>query len=104
MERIPRRTVLKGGIGVGFGFLQDDPASVRPKEGDLLVRAGDSSLTSLTPNDIRVGAAPSAVWAMDPASKTVRSGSRLNQIVLVRLDTTELSEETRARAVEGVVA
>ena len=40
---------------------------------------------------------------MDPAVKTVRSGSRLNAILLVRLDSSRLSEATRALAAAGVV-
>ena len=41
---------------------------------------------------------------MDPADGTVRSGSRLNQVILLRLDPETLSAETRARAADGVVA
>jgi len=41
---------------------------------------------------------------MDPVSKVVRSGSRLNQVMLVRFEAEELTEETRARAAGGIVA
>ena len=41
---------------------------------------------------------------MDPADRTVRSGTRLNAIVLLRLDDPSLTAETRTRAAEGVVA
>ncbi len=41
---------------------------------------------------------------MDPANKTVRSGSRLNQLLLVRLAPETLSPETAPRAAGGVVA
>ncbi len=34
----------------------------------------------------------------------MRSGSRLNRVVIVRLDATTLGEKTRARAAEGIVA
>ena len=44
------------------------------------------------------------VWAMEPGSRTVRSGTRLNQILLLRLDPEKLSAETRTRAADGVVA
>ena len=43
-------------------------------------------------------------WAMDPATKIVRSGSRFNQVLLLRLDAAALSAETRSRAAAGVVA
>ena len=83
---------------------QVGPASVRANRGDLLVRAGDSTKTPLTPADIPPGAPPIIVWSMDPKDGTVRSGSRLNQVLLVRLDVRRLSAETRSRSVDGVVA
>jgi Rieske Fe-S protein len=43
-------------------------------------------------------------YAMDPKSRVVRNGSRLNKIVLVRLDPQDLSEKARELAAEGVVA
>jgi Rieske Fe-S protein len=43
-------------------------------------------------------------WAMDPSNKTVRSGSRLNRVLLVRLDPEKLSGKTKPRAADGVVA
>jgi len=98
-----RRAVLMAALGLGFR-LQDDPASVRPKEGDLLVKSGDAANTPLTPADIPVGAKHTLAWAMDPADKTVRTGSRLNQLLLVRLAPEALAPETRARAADGVVA
>ena len=44
------------------------------------------SKTPLTPGDMPLGAAQTLAWAMDPADGTVRSGSRLNQVILLRLD------------------
>jgi rieske iron-sulfur protein len=83
---------------------QDDPAAVRPREGDLLVKAGDETRTPLTPNDIPLASGYSTAWAMDPAQKTVRSGSRLNLLLLLRFDAAALAADTRARAAAGVVA
>jgi rieske iron-sulfur protein len=112
MSRFGRRTLLKAGFkaGLGLGLTprpaigQDDPASIRPKEGDLLVKAGDSMKKPLTPDDIRFGAPPIMAWAMDPKDGTVRSGSRLNQVLVLRLDAKRLNPQTRLRAVDGVVA
>src|SRR3984893_6959041 len=110
-ERAGRRAILKAGIGLGMQQTiastlpgQEDPASARPKEGDLLVKVGDSSATPLTPADIPVGSGQTLAWPMDPTGKTLRSGSRLNQVLLVRLDPDQLSSETKARALYGVVA
>jgi rieske iron-sulfur protein len=107
-----RRVVLKAGIGLGLGWRlgsrhvvgQDDRAALRPEEGDLLVKSGDSGKTPLTPRDILAGAAQTMAWAMEPVNQTVRSGSRLNQLLLLRFDPEKLTPETRSRAAEGVVA
>ena len=109
---IDRRTIVKGGLGVGLALglspaaaiAQDDPASVRPKAGDLLVRVDDPSLKPLRADDIAPGMAQVMAWAMDPTEKIVRRGSRLNRIMLLRLDEAVLVGETKARAAAGVVA
>lgn len=99
-----RREVLKGAIALGLRFGQEDPTAVRPKEGDLLVKPGDAGNTPLMPADIPLGAKHTLAWAMDPAAKTVRSGSRLNQLLLVRFDPEKMAPETRARSAAGVLA
>jgi rieske iron-sulfur protein len=114
---IERRAVLLAGLGLGLGLsvearnggaeraaAQGEGASARPKEGDLLVKAGDSTNTPLTPADIAPGAGPTMAWAMDPGDRSVRSGSRLNQLLLLRFDPQALAGETRSRAADGVVA
>ena len=103
-DPIGRRDVLKAALGVGVGLQLNDRASLRPQEGDLLVKAGDTRSTPLVPGDIPAGAPPTLAWAMDPADKTVRSGSRLNALLLLRLDPERLAPETRSRAANGVVA
>ena len=97
-----RRVLLLAGVGLALG--QTDPSSNRPRAGDLLVKSGDTNKKPLTPQDLQIGAAQTLAWPMDPADGTVRSGSRLNQLILVRLDPETLSAETRARAADGVVA
>jgi Rieske Fe-S protein len=41
---------------------------------------------------------------MHPATRRVRDGSRLNQLIVVRLPPASFTEETRARAADGIVA
>jgi rieske iron-sulfur protein len=101
---VERRTLLKAGLVIGLGLRQDDPAASRPQPGDLVVRSGDAGRTPLSPNDIALASMPILAWAMDPADRIVRSGSRLNQLILLRLDAGTLGAETRARAADGVVA
>jgi rieske iron-sulfur protein len=55
------------------------------------------------PDDLPLGGPQVVVWPMDGATETVRSGSRLNQVLLIRLPAEELSEETKANAADGVV-
>jgi nitrite reductase/ring-hydroxylating ferredoxin subunit len=104
-----RRAVLKAGIVLCAGLATrtsaaQDAASLMPREGDLLVRDRDASATPLTPDMIVSGAPPISAWAMDPEARTVRSGSRLNALLLVRLDLQSLAPDTRARSADGIVA
>lgn len=80
------------------------PASERPKEGDLLVAIDGEKVDALAPSDIPAGGPPVLAWPMDAGDKTVRKESRLNKILLVRLDPTTLVGVTKERAAEGVVA
>ena len=104
VDPVERRVMLKAAMALGFGFLQNDAASLRPKEGDLIVKAGDPRNTPLTADDIPAGAAQTLAWAMDPVGRVVRNGSRLNQLLLLRLDPARLALETQSRAAAGVVA
>jgi rieske iron-sulfur protein len=102
-----RRSLLKAGLGLGLTSLlhgQENPAAARPKEGDFLVRVGDTAGTPLTPADIPAATKQIIGWAMDPADKTQRSASRLNRVLLVRVDPEKLSAETKSRAADGIVA
>jgi Rieske Fe-S protein len=81
-----------------------EPADERPKPGDLLVAFDAENPVPLEPKDIAEGARQMFAWPMDPAQKIVRSGSRLNKLLLLRLDPSTLSGATRDHAAEGVVA
>src|SRR5438094_5632427 len=70
------------------------PASERPKEGDLLVSIESESTNALEPRDIPLGGPPLLAWPMDAADKTVRKDSRLNKILLLRLDPSRSEEHT----------
>jgi Rieske Fe-S protein len=102
--------VLRGAAGLVLAWMTpvraagQDPRASRPAAGDLLVRVGDAALTPLTPDEVRRDATPLMAWAMTPDDRVVRSGSRLNRILLVRLDPDTLAERTRALAADGVVA
>jgi Rieske Fe-S protein len=58
----------------------------------------------IAPADLPIGGPQVLAYPQDAKSSVIRDGSRLNQVALVRLDPTELSEETLADAADGVVA
>jgi len=108
-ERSTRRGVLAalsaaGAAGVLPSPAAAEPDSERPKAGDLLVAHGSDSVLPLKPADIPIGGPPVKAWPYDAAGNVIRKGSRLNKILLLRLDSTTLEGVTQERAAEGIVA
>ncbi|TCU69519.1 Rieske Fe-S protein [Bradyrhizobium sp. R2.2-H] len=85
---------------------EDPPgADERPQKGDLLVFSeGDQEGKIITTDDLKAGGPPLHAWPKDPNTSVVRSASRLNEILIIKLDPAELDEKTRARAVDGIIA
>jgi rieske iron-sulfur protein len=110
LKKATRRTFLAivslSGLDVVAGgkHALADPASDRPKEGDLLVSIDGEIPVPLEPKDIPAGGPQRIAWPMDPASNVIRNGSRLNKVLLVRLDPATLIGATGERAADGVVA
>jgi Rieske Fe-S protein len=110
MLEATRRTFLALGpaLGLAGGMTcpaRADPAGERPKEGDVLVSADAAGEpAALEAKDIALGAPPLRAWPMDPASGVVRSATRLNKVLLVRLDPSLLAADTKDRAADGVIA
>jgi Rieske Fe-S protein len=86
----------------GSGAAGAEQADERPKEGDQLTPVDGAG--PLAPDNIATGAKPKLAWPMDPSTGTVRSGSRLNKLLVLRLDPSSLDDITRARAADGIVA
>jgi Rieske Fe-S protein len=83
----------------------EEQKNARPKDGDVFVFVSGATLGQMvTPVDIAEGARPVFVWPMDPANNIIRDGSRLNQLLLVRLDPAALDEVTKADSADGIVA
>jgi rieske iron-sulfur protein len=99
---LKRASVLGAGLAAGSALAQ--PETDRPKEGDVLVAIEGDSRVPLEPKDIPRDAPPLLAWPMEPVGKVVRSGSRLNKVLLLRLDPATLVGATRERAADGVVA
>src|SRR3954469_1092727 len=85
---------------------EDPPGSdERPQKADALVFSeGEHAGEVIRPQDLKAGGPPVRAWPKDPKTSVVRKGSRLNEVLVVKLDPAELDEETRSRAVGGVVA
>jgi len=79
-----------------------EPVDERPKEGDYLVATDATNPDALSPSDI--AGPPVIAWPMESTTKLIRNGSRLNKVLLVRLDPATLTGATRERAADGVVA
>jgi Rieske Fe-S protein len=107
----PRRTLLAAGLGLGLApwpapaAHADDPTSIPPQSGDQFAfLTGEKKGQVIKVGDLPLGGPQLQAYPIDPKSRVVRDASRLNLIVLIRLDTSSLSEETRAQAADGVVA
>src|SRR5262245_34194774 len=82
-----------------------DEAHAPPQKGDVLVFAyGARTGDVIAPADLALGAKQTLAYPMSPATKRVRDGTRLNQLIVVRVDSAKLGDATRARAAGGVVA
>ena len=79
-------------------------AVAEPAPLTLLVDAdAEEDFKPLRPSDLRV-AKPLLVFPFDPKTGKPKNESRLNKLVLVRLPEDQMTQETRARSVSGVVA
>lgn len=109
-----RRTLLLGalattaclGCAAPARAGEDPPGSdERPQKGDVLVFSeGDSEGKLIKATDLTAGGPPVHAWPQDPKTSVVRNASRLNEILIIRLDPAELDEQTKARAVDGILA
>jgi Rieske Fe-S protein len=77
----------------------------RPQVGDFLVYAGgDQEGALIIEGALNVGEEPVLAWATDPTRKILRDGSRLNQILVLRLDPSTMDDETKSHAAAGFLA
>lgn len=107
-QHIGRRTALELGLSLlvapRLALAQTDAAHERPREGDFLVSVGAIEPEPLKPAELALDAKQTFSWPMDPVTKTVRAGSRLNKVLLLRLDSEGFDPNTKERSAEGVVA
>jgi Rieske Fe-S protein len=109
-----RRTVILTALATAAGAAACTPAAAdedqpgsdeRPQKADVLVFAeGEHAGDVITLQDLKLGGPPVRAWPKDPKTSVIRKGSRLNEVLIIRLDPAELDDETRARFADGVVA
>jgi rieske iron-sulfur protein len=109
VQCIGRRAAIELGLCFGlaprFALAQTDSARERPKEGDLLVEVrAAANPEPLKPEDLPLDGKQTFAWPMDAESKALRNGSRLNKVLLLRLDPDGFDTATKERAAEGAVA
>jgi len=102
-------TVLAAGtslVAKSVAAQEDQPGSdERPQKGDFLVHSeGEHAGEIIKPSDLVLGGPPLHAWPKDLKSSVIRKGSRLNEIILLKLDPGELDKETRSRSADGIVA
>lgn len=110
-----RRRLLCGMCAVGLGVpalaqaqpaVSSDPAvQLPPQPGDFIALAfGERAGQPLGAGDVALEAKQEFAFAVDPATGLMRNGSRMHQLVLVRLDPATLAPATLERSASGVVA
>jgi Rieske Fe-S protein len=106
-----RRSLIQLLTALGLGipcFARADVLggdSSPPRKDDWLVfAAGKRAGMPIVADDLAPDAQQTFAFPQDPNTGAVRNGTRLNQVLVVRLDPMQLSAETLARAADGVVA
>ena len=109
-----RRLLQAGAAGAGLSLAQwiapaaradNEPDSVPPQIGDhFAYLSGEKKGQAVRLEDLAPGGPQVQVYPMDPKTGLIRDGSRLNLILLIRLDPADLAEETKERSADGVVA
>jgi len=90
--------------GAGVGATDQGAISAPPQPGDHFAFVLGDKKGEIKVDDLEPGGPQVQAYPMDPKTGVIRNGSRLNLVVLVRLDPTALSDETNAHAAQGVVA
>lgn len=107
--RISRRTAVKLGavstIAIPLGAAAQPPARQKPQAGDYLVfEEGPNKGQIVRPELIELNQRPLSALAQDPATGTLRNGSRLNRVMVTRIQTEDLTPRYQRHVAEGVIA
>jgi rieske iron-sulfur protein len=85
--------------------VEESGSDERPQKADVLVFSeGERAGQVIKPDDLNLGGPPVLAWPKDPKTDVVRDGSRLNEVLVVKLDPADLDDDTRTRSADGIVA
>ena len=106
---ISRRAVFKMGLATGIAVpmsaLGQSPNRLRPQPGDQLVfEEGPNQDALIRPELLELEKRPLSALARDPETQVLRDGSRLNRIMIMRIDPELMSARHQANVAEGVIA
>lgn len=108
-KTLSRRELCKMGLIATVALplnVHAQPANrMRPQRGDQIVfDGGDMAGQLVSPENLGLNAQPVAALARDPSSSEIRDGSRLNRLMVMRVDPTTLSAPTLSNAADGIIA
>ena len=106
---VSRRPLIKMGILTGIAapmpVLSQPPNRMRPQLGDVMIFDERPHMGEVVrPEMLELNQQPVSALAKDPETDTLRDGSRLNRVMITRIDPDKLTERYRANAADGVIA
>lgn len=108
-KSLSRRTVFKmglvTGIAVPMSALGQAPNRLRPQPGDQLVfEEGPNQGELVRPELLDLEQKPVSAMAREPETEVIRDGSRLNRVLITRIDVEKMTTRYQSNAAEGVIA
>lgn len=107
--KISRRTAVGFGLvstmALPMAAIAQPPARQKPQAGDYLVfEEGPHQGQVVRPELLELDQRPVSAQARDPATETLRNGSRLNRVMVTRIDTEKMTARYQRHVAEGVIA
>ena len=106
---LSRRSIFKMGLATGMAVPMSAqgqaPNRLRPQPGDQLVfEEGANQDELVRPELLGLEQRPLSALARDPETQVLRDGSRLNRVMITRIDPQKVTARYQANAAEGVIA
>lgn len=111
-DRLDRRALVAGAAAIGaFAGLTGSEANAAKPPEKMPVQAGDriqfikgpNKRALLQPDMLVEGEKPIEAFPFDPAAGVLRRKYRLNRLLVLKLNPTEMNADTRARSVDGLL-